>query len=383
MPIQMEVGKNPFMPSRMRKHDASDRTHFTWSSESSTEYDLIGYTIQSFLKRNASHWMVLAEQRSGSISYGAGGQDVLLQTGAATFVLDGQLCAYQASYENDAHKVFSDQPIEGIIEQIQRVLQRENPARDYYLQFHGNHTLYFNARPAPATVLADVILPPKMLEDIVDNTIGHLEHVQGPNGLIFYGAPGTGKSHAAQAIVGEAMRRGYCAGYAAGRIDFEDLDEMVAKYFTPGVLVLEDIDTFTENRDDCQQVGFSDFLQFMSGLHERKQKTVVIATTNHLKFLDDAVAKRPVRFNRRYEFKVPDRVAMSQLFGQFFPDIEINSALVESCLQNKMTGSHLAEVHRTCQILGTKNNKPKAEVLEEAVAIVGGEFMAQSSNCGF
>ncbi len=363
---------------------------FTWSADMDVEYKLIGYTIQSYLKAHADNWFTILDKRSGMVRFSERYKlkemknDNMIMTGLATFVIDGQLYCYEANYSDDTHKIFSDQPVMPLIEKLQKVIRSHNSARKHYLQFYDRHRgIDFHVRPEPAVSLAEVILDPKMLEDIVDNTLHHLDYVDGANGIIFYGVPGTGKSMATQAIAAEAMRKGYCAAYVAGRIDFEKLDDFVREYLTPGILILEDIDTFTESRDDRQQHGFSDFLQFMSGLFERRQKTVVIATTNHLKFLDDAVATRPVRFNRRYEFGLPAENELERLFAHFFPGFQASSELLEACHRRNFSGSHLAEVKRTCEILRHKRQAPIESVIAEAIEIVGREFHHESRSSGF
>lgn len=364
---------------------------FTWSADINIEYKLIGYTIQSYLKEHADNWLTIIAKRTGMVRFGPRNtesgttEDNMIMTGLACFSIDGQLYGYEADFSDDTHRIFSSRPVGPLIEKLQQVIHRENAARQHYLQFYkGGHQIDFHVRPVPPVALDEVILDPKMLEDIVDNTLTHLDCVDGANGVIFHGVPGTGKSLAAQAIAAEAMRRGYCAAYVAGRIDFEELDDFVREYLSPGVLILEDIDTFSESREKHQQYGFSDFLQFMSGLFERRQKTVVIATTNHLKFLDDdAVATRPVRFNRRYEFALPGETELQRLFACFFPDFVPGEALLETCRRRGFSGSHLAEVKRTTEILRHKHARPTAELIEQAVQIVGGEFHKEQRGAGF
>jgi hypothetical protein len=363
---------------------------FTWSTEMTIEYKLIGHTIQNYLKHHAENWFTIAEKRSAMVRFGTSlkrkraAEDNMMMTGVASFVMDGKLCCYEADYSNDTHRIYADHDVTALIEQLQEVIRSTNSARKHYLQFYtSSRDIQFHVRPTPSVALDEVILNPRMLEDIVDNTISHLDYVDGANGVIFHGAPGTGKSLAAQAIAAEALRKGYCAAYVAGRIDFEKLDEFVREYLTPGVLILEDIDTFTESRKTHQQYGFSDFLQFMSGLFERNQKTVVIATTNHLKFLDDAIATRPVRFNRRYEFGLPSEVELERLFAHFFPNFSPDAELIEVCRRRGFSGSHLAEVKRTSQILQHKRSRPIHAVIAEAVEIVGGEFSQEQRHSGF
>lgn len=368
----------------------ASETSFTWSGDIDIEYKLIGYTIQSYLKAHADNWFTIDEKRSSMIRFcehqtkDVTQPDNMIMTGLASFVVDGQLYGYEADYSADTHKIFSDQSVMLLVKQLQAVIRFKNAARKHYLQFYeSGRTIDFHVRPQPEVSLDQVILDSQMLEDIVDNTLHHLDYVDGANGIIFHGVPGTGKSLAAQAIAAEAMRKGYCAAYVAGRIDFERLDDFVREYLTPGILILEDIDTFSESRDDRQQYGFSDFLQFMSGLFERRQKTVVIATTNHLKFLDEAVATRPVRFNRRYEFGLPAEKELERLFAQFFPEFKASAQLLEACHRRGFSGSHLAEVKRTCEILRHKRQAPVEAVIEDAIEVVGREFNRESRSSGF
>lgn len=356
---------------------------YTWSADNVVEYKLIGYTLQKWLKEHAEHWLVLAEERSAKIDYGESQDDNVLMEVCASFVIDGVLCNYEANWQKDTHRIFSDKPINAIIQKFQQVLQEENPLRSQYLQFYSGRQMEFQVRPRPKVKLEDVVLEPELLEDIVDNTLGHLEYLDGANGIIFHGQPGTGKSLATQAIAAEALSRGYCAAYVAGRINYETLDGFVRNYLTPGLLILEDIDTFSESRSERQQYGFSDFLMFISGLYERNQKTVVIATTNHLKYLDNAVANRPVRFNRNYEFGLPKEREIQRLLERFFPEIEVDKDLIATCSEYGFAGSHIAEVRRTCKILEAKHGKPAASLITKAIETVRKAFYTERRTSGF
>ena len=379
-----------FADQSERSEDTATQKSYTWSTDLLIEYKLIGYTIQNYLKLHADNWYTIADKRSARVRFNSRfkrerlDNDNMMMTGLASFVIDGQLYCYEADYSDDTHRIFSDYSVAPLVERLQEVIHRQNSAREHYLQFYNSRReIEFHVRPTPQVSLDEVILDSAMLEDIFDNTISHLDYVDGANGVIFHGPPGTGKSLASQAIAAEAMRKGYCAAYVAGRIDFEKLDDFVREYLTPGILILEDIDTFTESRMEHQQYGFSDFLQFMSGLFERRQKTVVIATTNHLKFLDDAIATRPVRFNRRYEFALPGDVELQRLFAHFFPDFRPEAQLLEHCRRRGFSGSHLAEVKRTSEILRHKHQLPVEEVIAKAVEIVGGEFSQEQRHSGF
>jgi hypothetical protein len=356
---------------------------FTWSTGIEAEFKLIGYTLQSWIKECSKSWLVLSEKRSALVNFGEEPNENMMMQGSAAFELGGVLCGYEANFQNGTHSISSNQSISTIVTFLNNMLERRNPLREHFVQIYEDRCFDFQVRPEPKAKLSDLIIDPEMLEDIVDNTIGHLENIKGANGIIFHGPPGTGKSLATQALAAQALGHGYAAAYVAGRVNYEILDSFFCKYMTPGLLILEDIDTFTESRTESRQHGFSDFLMFMSGLFERGQRVVVIATTNHLSFLDDAVAKRPARFNRHYKFGLPSEENLQRMFERFFPDHVADKKLIQSCHNFGFAGSHLAEVQRTTKILGAKYGRPASEFINQAIEIVRKTFITADRGAGF
>jgi SpoVK/Ycf46/Vps4 family AAA+-type ATPase len=158
---------------------------------------------------------------------------------------------------------------------------------------------------------------------------------------------------------------------------------MVRQFIGPCVIILEDIDTFAEDRIRGRPTAFADFLQFMSGMAERPEPIVVIATTNHIELLDAAVRNRPARFNRRYDFTTPDNRHLDEMVDAMFGAGVISPALKPLCHDRDFTGSHINEIRRTARTIAHKQGKSVPDVFAVAVERVAGHFSPDLKTLGF
>ncbi|NMA95555.1 MAG: ATP-dependent zinc metalloprotease FtsH [Clostridiales bacterium] len=140
-----------------------------------------------------------------------------------------------------------------------------------------------------------------------------------PRGVIFYGPPGTGKTLMAKAVAGEAGVPFYAlsgsdfvqlyVGVGASRI--RDLFKK-ARQKGKCVIFIDEIDALGKKRNSSIDSGGNDerdqtlnaLLAEMSGFN-KNEGIVVIAATNRLDILDDALL-RPGRFDRHIEIGLPD-----------------------------------------------------------------------------
>jgi hypothetical protein len=92
----------------------------------------------------------------------------------------------------------------------------------------------------------------------------------------------------------------------------------VARAYSPCLLILEDIDTLVSG-------GFqSSFFNEVDGL-ANNDGIMMIATTNHIEKLDGGLANRPSRFDRKYNFPLPnyeERVLYSEFWRKKLQDKE-------------------------------------------------------------
>jgi len=146
-----------------------------------------------------------------------------------------------------------------------------------------------------------------------------------PRGMIFYGAPGTGKTLLAKAIAGEAGVPFFSVsgsdfvqlyvGVGASRV--RDLFAEARKH-GKAVIFIDEIDAIGKSRGNSAS-GSSDekdqtlnaLLTEMSGFNEN-QGIIVIAATNRLDILDPALL-RPGRFDRHIEIGLPDLNAREKI----------------------------------------------------------------------
>lgn len=140
-----------------------------------------------------------------------------------------------------------------------------------------------------------------------------------PRGLILYGPPGTGKTLLAKAVAGEAGVPFYAVsgsefveslvGVGASRV--RDLFVNARKHENGTVIFLDEIDAIGRKRgagfggggDSEREATLNQLLVELDGFGDR-DRIVVMAATNRLELLDDALL-RPGRFDRKVQVSLP------------------------------------------------------------------------------
>jgi transitional endoplasmic reticulum ATPase len=131
-----------------------------------------------------------------------------------------------------------------------------------------------------------------------------------------YGPPGTGKTLLAKAVANESnahfisisgpeiMSKFYGESEARLREIFKE-----AKEKAPSIIFIDEIDSIAPKREEVtgevERRVVSQLLSLMDGL-EARGKVIVIAATNRPNAIDPAL-RRPGRFDREIEIKVPDK----------------------------------------------------------------------------
>lgn len=358
---------------------------YTWTGRSHYVFTLTAYTVSRFLERHAQDVFEVEVKGRNEFQFAVDRHAPLVTTGTIIYSIDGHLVALCLDAEDWEVTVRSKHDIQRLIVRLKSELKHGNPLRGKHLQLvPDDRSFRAVIKATPKTSFDDLILDRRLIEDIADNTIFQLKATHLNNGVIFYGEPGTGKSLACQAVIREAVAEGFTSCYVVGAVKFSELNQFLTDFLTPCVLIFEDIDSFAGDRIDGDGgCNLADFLQFLSGLTERSEQIIVIATTNYLELLDKAVRNRPVRFNRKYHFARPGDAEIDRLLDLYFGAGTLGPEQKRLCHGRDFSGAHISELKRTATTLAHKSGRTAAAVFAEAVALVTQHFAGAQSRLGF
>ena len=155
-----------------------------------------------------------------------------------------------------------------------------------------------------------IILDPELKETIRRHTVEFLRHadrwtqhgIPVKRGIILAGKPGTGKTVICKALMSEA--KGITCllanAYSAERDEYFANLYSIAQDLAPCIVFIEDLDLVGQERIWGGYHGTPQLIALlaeMDGITE-KDRIVTVATTNNADTLDEALSKRPGRFER-------------------------------------------------------------------------------------
>ncbi len=158
------------------------------------------------------------------------------------------------------------------------------------------------------------------IREIIELPIRHPElferiGIEPPNGVLLYGPPGTGKTLLAKAVASETDANFISiSGPEIMSKFFGQSEENLRKLFeeakenSPSIIFLDELDSLAPKRDEgknqVESRVVAQLLSLMDGLKGRGE-VIVIGATNKVNNIDIAL-RRPGRFDREIEIKVPD-----------------------------------------------------------------------------
>jgi len=341
----------------------AEKLQYTFSSISYYNFLLTAYVIQKFIKTQ-KHINIIS-MGTGEFEYDHDRFEEVLIKGSIAFEYESFLVVYQVDSQGLMSTLRMSASVNKLVKTLKHELKWNNPLRGKFVQILDvNGTHYPVLKKTPNISFSQVILNEQLKSDIYDNTIYQLKHLEDNNGVIFYGKPGVGKSHICGAITNEANKDGYTVCYLTTQTDYSMLNEFIENFIAPCILIFEDIDSFAESRLSNSSHSLADFLQFINGIGEREERIIFIATTNYLEKLDEAISNRPMRFNRKFEFKFPDKTEIFQLVELYF-NKEIAEEYAHLCYDIQFSGAHIKEIQRTARLQSKKKSLPLNEVFTE------------------
>ena len=204
--------------------------------------------------------------------------------------------------------------------------------------------------------------------------------IEAPKGVLLFGPPGTGKTLLAKAVANESnahfisisgpeiMSKFYGESEARLREIFKE-----AKEKAPSIIFIDEIDSIAPKREEVtgevERRVVSQLLSLMDGL-EGRGKVIVIAATNRPNALDPAL-RRPGRFDREIEIKVPDkrgRLEIMQIHTRNMPlDTDVDQDKIAS-VTHGFVGADLEYLCKEAAMKCLRRLLPELNLQDEKLA---------------
>jgi hypothetical protein len=171
-----------------------------------------------------------------------------------------------------------------------------------------------------STQMSDLVLPADRRDQMIGDFKRFLRSesqyqalgIAWRRGAILIGPPGNGKTHFLRALVNELdIPCLYVQSLADPYREPEQLLERIfdrCREIRPCILIFEDLDSLIDENNR------SYFLNQLDGF-ERNHGLIIVATTNHPEKIDSAILDRPSRFDRKYEFPLPEYQQRAEFLG--------------------------------------------------------------------
>ncbi len=188
-------------------------------------------------------------------------------------------------------------------------------------------------------------------------------------GVLMFGPPGTGKTHACRYLCGTMpdTTKIFATGNALAQIA---AIFSIARLYAPTVLFLEDADLIFSSRDINHHTGLlAELLDQMDGLRRNDEIGVVI-TTNSLERIESAIKDRPGRISQCVYLGPPNKALRKRYLLEYLKDYDLSSLDIDAVTEmgDGATQAFLREwVFRAVQIASEKNDTVDASrVLNDA-----------------
>ena len=233
----------------------------------------------------------------------------------------------------------------------------------------------------------------KKVREMIELPLRHPEifeklGIEAPKGVLLYGPPGTGKTLLAKAVANESnahfisisgpeiMSKFYGESEARLREIFKEAREK-----SPSIIFIDEIDSIAPKREEVtgevERRVVSQMLSLMDGL-EARGKVIVISATNRPNAIDPAL-RRPGRFDREIEIKVPDKRGRKDILAihsrnmPLLDDVDIDriSAVshgyVGADLEYLCKEAAMKCLRRLLHVLNLEEEKIPAETLDKLI----------------
>jgi hypothetical protein len=186
-------------------------------------------------------------------------------------------------------------------------------------------------------------------------------------GFLLYGEPGCGKTSCIKTIISN-----YDLKPVTVLNNSELNDNMLTEAFDyaqeqgPSLLYIEDLDSMLNS-----SITLSHFLNLMDGISSC-EGVLVIATANDLSKLSEAVINRPSRFDRKWEFPLPDKEMSTEYLKKWFGDAKESKKIIKEIVKDTVNGSfsyaYLKELYITSAYFALADDREEPTIKDIKLA---------------
>ncbi|TXT60312.1 MAG: Cell division cycle protein 48 [Promethearchaeota archaeon] len=220
----------------------------------------------------------------------------------------------------------------------------------------------------------------------------HRLNIDPPKGVLFYGPSGTGKTLMAKAVSQESnahfitingpeiMSKFYGASEERLRDIFRE-----AEANSPSIIFVDEIDSIAPKRvetsGEVERRVVSQLLSLLDGLRGRGE-VIVIGATNRINALDEAL-RRPGRFDREIEFRVPNTRGRKEIFQihtrgmPLEPDVDLERYAE---ISHGFVGADIMSVCREAAMFALRRILPKINLDEPIPSDIIQELKIQNKD---
>lgn len=226
-----------------------------------------------------------------------------------------------------------------------------------------------------------IVLPEKVTQAIRIHVQGFLDncsHLKGfgvkpRRGLILAGPPGTGKTHLGK-ILANTLGVSFIWVTPRHIRDARSFKAIlsVARFMSPTVVFLEDLDLFGEGRERGGGMGLGELMNQLDGGVEN-DGIITIATTNRLAVVEAALRNRPGRFDRVVTLDAMEEGGRRELLVQLLEKAEVAETDLAYLVEKSKgyTGAQVQELVNTLYLLALQNRGVEANTVVEDIPIAG------------
>ncbi|MBR6133630.1 MAG: AAA family ATPase [Bacilli bacterium] len=174
-----------------------------------------------------------------------------------------------------------------------------------------------------------------------------------PHGLLLHGEPGTGKTSLATMFLDNVNRKSFVIRKIKSDGSFIDHVNKVfedAVKQQPSIILLDDIDKFSECEDD--RSNNEEYVVIQSLIDDVKDKDVfIIATANSINNLPDSL-KRAGRFDTKIEINNPKEKEANKIFKHYLDSKSVEKNINIKNISSILNGRSCADLEKVCNQAG-------------------------------